>query len=655
MNEEIFETPSSTPNFQTELAEQLAELAPEAVADGKIDVLKIQELLANDAADTSERFGLFWPGKQRALRVAQMPTSATLRPELAKSKDWDKTKNIFIEGDNLEVLKILQKHYHGKIKMIYIDPPYNTGKDFVYPDNFTDGLETYLQWTKQITEDGKKLSTNSETEGRYHSNWLNMMYPRLKLARNLLTSDGVIFMSIDDHEIDTLTRLGKEIFGEDNLLACFPRVTKRAGKSGDLIASNHDYVLAFARGSGVALNRFSHTDDGFKYADEYHETRGKYKLNQTLDYGSIQYSKSLDYEIELEGHVLRPGGVSAEEMAKRQARNPRTDYCWRWSRALYEFGLKEGFVVLKEGKDGPRIYTKTYQNAAIKDDGSGYKVVHQDRTKASTTLDLTENKYSNDNAKKDLKSIFDFAAFDYTKPVELIKFLCSIATSSENEDIVLDFFAGSGTTAHAVMQLNSEDKGNRRFIQVQLPEPSPEDSLAFEANFLTIAEISRERISRSGSQILASLEGKLGAGAEEFDSGYRAYSLADTNFAKWQVQGDVDRTLLEQHLFDLRENADDSATDFDLLVEVLIKQGHSLSESIQKLEIAGLEILSIENGVILAYLNERTKPTISQLNKILQAMPSKFIVAEDALHGDDELKTNLAQICKSNQIEFWTA
>ncbi|MDK8761186.1 site-specific DNA-methyltransferase [Corynebacterium pseudodiphtheriticum] len=217
--EMIKEVPGSSPEFRTELAEQIAELVPEAIADGKIDVEKLKELLEGDASDTSERFGLFWPGKKRAMRAAQTPTTATLRPDKENSKDWDATKNVFIEGDNLEVLKILQKHYHGKIKMIYIDPPYNTGNDFVYPDNYKEGLETYLAWSKQVNEDGKKLSSNSESEGRYHSNWLNMMYPRLKLARNLLTNDGVIFVSIDDHEVAQLRRIMDEIFGETNFVA----------------------------------------------------------------------------------------------------------------------------------------------------------------------------------------------------------------------------------------------------------------------------------------------------------------------------------------------------------------------------------------------------------------------------------------------------
>lgn len=654
MNDEIQETPAMTPNFGTELAAQLAELVPEAIADGKVDVVKLQELLGSDIADASERFGLFWPGKKRALRAAQEPTTATLRPDFENSKDWDTTKNIFIEGDNLEVLKILQKHYHAKIKLIYIDPPYNTGKDFVYPDNYKEGLETYLEWTRQVNEEGKKVSTNAETEGRYHSNWLNMMYPRLKLARNLLTQDGVIFISIDDHELDNLTRLCKEIFGEDNLLACFPRVTKRAGKSGDLISSNHDYVLAFARSAGVRLNRFSHTDDGFRYSDQFESTRGKYKLNQTLDYGSIQYSRSLDYEIELDGHVFRPGGVTIEQMEARRERNPRTDYCWRWSRDLFDFGLANGFIVVKDGRSGRRIYTKTYQNATIKQRNGTYEVVIQDRTKASTTLDFTDNKYSNDNAKKGISNLFEFAAFDYTKPVELLKTIVGLSTDRRSGDIILDFFSGSGTTAHAVMQLNSEDGGDRRHIQVQLPEPTPDESEARAAGFLTISQISRKRIALAG-ETLQSAQPDDAEDPQPFDVGFRSFRLVDTNFTKWRVSSDVDDGRLQQHLLALRESAADTSTQDSLLTEVLLKQGYSLTERIAPAEIAGLDVRVVGDKVVLAYLNEHVKPTLDQLRALVHEDPARIIVLEDAFQGDDELKTNLAQLCKSKGIELWTA
>lgn len=654
MTEEIYETAPTTPNFKTELAEKIAELMPEAIVDGKLDVGKLQEALGQDSADVNERFGLFWPGKRRALRAAQEPTAATLKPDFENSKGWAKTSNVFIEGDNLEVLKILQKHYHAKIKLIYIDPPYNTGKDFVYPDNYKEGLESYLEWTRQVDEEGKKVSTNSDTEGRYHSNWLNMMYPRLKLARNLLTQDGVIFMSIDDHEVENLTRLGKEVFGEDNFLACFPRVTKKAGKSGDLIAFNHDYVVAFARSPAVQLNRFSHTDSGFRFSDEYEDVRGKHKINQTLDYGSIQYSPSLDYEIELDGEVFRPGSVTHEQMVARQLKNPRTDYCWRWSRDLFKFGLKNGFVVLKEGKNGKRIYTKTYQNATIKEQGGEYEVVIQDRTKAFTTLDFIDNKYSNDNAKKVINSIFEFAAFDYSKPVELLKTIVALSTSPDSKDIVLDFFSGSGTTAHAVMQLNAEDGGNRRHIQVQLPEPILKDSAAYDAGYETIPQISRKRIDLAGETILNSA-GVLVENGDVLDVGYKAYKLSDTNFVKWRVGSDVDVNKLERHLLDLRDSANDNATADDLLTEILIKQGYSLTEKIESTVVDGLELRSVGEGIVLAYLNEHLKPSLKQLKAIVDSKPMKIIVLEDAFQGDDELKTNLAQLCKTNGIELWTA
>lgn len=655
MSEDINETPAASPNFKTELARELQELVPEVVEDGKVNVDKLKELLDGDAADESERFGLFWPGKLRAIRAAQAPTTATLKPAPELSKDWDDTQNVFIEGDNLEALKVLQKHYHGKIKMIYIDPPYNTGKDFVYPDNYKEGLQTYLEWTRQVNEEGQKVSSNSESDGRYHSHWLNMMYPRLKLARSLLTDDGVIFISIDDHEVDNLTRLGKEVFGEDSLLASFPRVTKRAGKSGDLIAFNHDYILAFARTSGVRLNRFSHTDDGFHFSDEFEGTRGKYKLNQTLDYGSIQYSQSLDYEIELDGKIFRPGGATREQMLARRARNPRTDFCWRWSRDLFKFGLSNGFIVVKDGRNGPRIYTKTYQNATIKRRNGNYEVIIQDRTKAFTSLDFIDNKYSNDNAKKTISSVFEFAAFDYTKPVEMLMTISALSTSPDSGDMILDFFSGSGTTAHAVMQLNAKDGGNRRHIQVQLPEPVDPSSAAGKAGFKTIADIARKRIDLAGEKIKQDYAEQLAKRDTPLDVGYRAYKLTDTNFAKWRETSDTDPTTLEQHLLDLRENADDDADQLALLTEILLKQGYSLTEKVESIKVDGLDVLSVADGLALAFVNEQVKPTLEQLRALVDREPERLVLLEDAFQGDDQLKTNLVQLAKTKHVNLWTA
>ena len=279
---DIHELSGKTPEFRTQLAKQLEDLVPEAIADGKVDVAKLKELLDEDAGDTTERFGLFWPGKKRAMRAAQDPTTATLKPAKSESKDWDTTENIFIEGDNLEVLKVLQKQYHNSIKMIYIDPPYNTGKDFVYPDNFKEGLQNYLEFSKQVDEGNKKISTNTETAGRYHRNWLNMMYPRLKLARNLLTDDGVIFISIDDNELPHLRKLCDEIFGESNFIESV--IVKRSanGMGSNLgFASNHDYVLAYSRGVKNIDTKFVGLRQSIAYRDKFSEvdSHGKYKVD----------------------------------------------------------------------------------------------------------------------------------------------------------------------------------------------------------------------------------------------------------------------------------------------------------------------------------------------------------------------------------------
>ncbi len=299
-----------------------------------------------------------------------------------------------------------------------------------------------------------------------HSKWLNFMNNRLKLAKYLLKNNGIIFISIDDHEVYQLKLLMDRIFREDNFIALMPRLTKKAGKSSDKISNNHDYILVYQKSKKTHFNRIEHFDKGFKYKDKFFSKRGYYKLNQTLDYDSIQYSSSLDYEIYIEGEVIRPGGVSKKEMENRQKRNPERDFCWRWSKELFDFGLKEGFIVVKKYKNKPwRIYTKTYQNVTISKNSRGeYYVEFIPRSRAMSSIDLIDNAFSNDSAKKGLKAIFGKVVFDYPKPVPLIKELLKISTKKES--VILDFFAGTGTTGHAVLELNKEDKGNRKFILV---------------------------------------------------------------------------------------------------------------------------------------------------------------------------------------------
>ena len=641
MTDEIYETPSTTPNFQTELAAQLADLIPEAIADGKVDVEKLKELLDGDAADSSERFGLFWPGKKRALRAAQEPTTATLRPDFENSKDWDTTKNVFIEGDNLEVLKILQKHYHAKIKMIYIDPPYNTGNDFVYPDNYKEGLDTYLEWTRQVNEEGKKLSTNADTEGRYHSNWLNMMYPRLKLARNLLTEDGVIFISIDQHEHDNLRRVCAEVFGEGNVLGSVSVVNNLKGRSDDeYFATANEFLIACGRSNeGATIYGFAASDDyqaEFKYSDSisnYKEVglrktgKGWRRADRPNMFYPIYFTPSTST------FSLEPGGDAVEILPLDTA---GAEGRWRWGKETF-LEQKDTELVARESRGRWTVYVKMRDIV----DGAARTV----RPK-SIWIDPRYDTSGGDRAMKELFSGVSY--FDNPKPVEFIKDVLKIVSTKES--LVLDFFAGSGTTAQAVLEQNDADGGSRRFIMVQLPEPTPEGSAARKAGYATISALSAERIRRAGEKVPQSLT------SGHVDTGFRAYKLTDTNFSKWKVSSDVDRTELEQHLFDLRESssADDASAD-DLLSEILLKQGYSLTEQIASVEVAGLDLRSVGDGVVLAYLNEHVKPTLEQLRSVVNEDPARLIVLEDAFQGDDQLKTNLAQLCKSKGIELWTA
>lgn len=640
--EDINETPSTTPNFRTELAKQLAELVPEAIADGKVDVAKLKELLDEDAGSDTERFGLTWPGKRRALRAAQEPTTATLRPDKENSKDWDTTQNVFIEGDNLEVLKILQKHYHNKIKLIYIDPPYNTGKDFVYPDNYKEGLETYLEWTKQVNEDGKPVSTNKESEGRYHSNWLNMMYPRLKLARNLLTDDGVIIASIDDNEVPRLRQLMDEVFGESRFVAQLSILTNPRGRAQDkYFATNHEYALIYSR-SQLEPGSLSVAKPEDQLEEEYplKDDQGRYRLlglrNSHREFGKFNRPK-LFYPL----YVNAEGEVFPDPAPDRKEALPLWpdgfEGCWTWGKpkASDDRNLLAG----REVNGQLQVFVKDYAEGA---------------TKKLKTF-LAEKQYSTDAGQREFNALFGQREKLFQSPKSPFLLGDFVEAASNDGDIILDFFCGSASCAHAVMAVNANTMGSRRFIQVQLPEPTPEESPARQAGFETIAEIARARINRAGDKIADQANARLVANDFQLDKGFRSFSLSDTNFSKWRVSSDIERNALEQHLFSLRDSSTDEATPDDLLIEVLLKQGYSLTENITSREIAGLDIRMVGDNLVLAYLTEQVKPTLDQLRALVDEAPARIIILEDAFHGDDELKTNLAQLCKSKGIELWTA
>lgn len=351
--------------------------------------------------------------------------------------------NFLIEGDNLASLKLLEKTHKGKIDLIYIDPPYNTGnKDFVYDDKFV------------VSEDGFR-----------HSKYISFLKNRLEAMRKLLSPQGYICISIDDNEQSDVRLLCDEIFGESNFISCMARRTKSSGKTTNHVSANHDYIIIYANNiSTVGIVGIPHIDDGFKYEDEYVKVRGKYKLNQTLDYDSLSYSASLDYPIEIGGRTFYPGSDYEKYQQRKNGEHQRADWAWRWSKELFNFGYENGFIVVKEKADGTaRIYTKTYLNAKINRNSNGeYEIDIKERTKPLSTLDFLDAEYSNDNAKKDLKQIFNDFAFDYPKPLSLLTKLIQICYSSNAT--IIDCFAGSGTTGHAVMKLNAEDGGNRRFI-----------------------------------------------------------------------------------------------------------------------------------------------------------------------------------------------
>ncbi|SEW34744.1 site-specific DNA-methyltransferase [Chitinophaga arvensicola] len=644
---------------QQEKLKALQKLLPEVFAEDKLDWEKLKATLGEAINFENERYVLNWAGKAEAFKVLQSPTSKTLVPAKAESIDFDKTENIFIEGENLEVLKTLQKSYFGKVKLIYIDPPYNTGNDsFIYPDKFAETLKEYQERVGDKDEEGYMtrdglFRKNSKENGQYHSNWLSMMMPRLFLAKNLLRQDGLIFVSIDDNEVHNLRLLMNEIFGEEHFVAEFPRITKKAGKTTDLIAKNTDYVICFSKSDNVAINKNTFSDDGYKYSDEYEEERGKYKLSQTLDYGSIQYSPSLDYEIELENFIFRPGGVSNLEMIERKKRNPSSDFCWRWSKDLFQFGLENGFVVVKESVKGKRIYTKTYQNATIGKNSKGYFVDIIERAKSTSTLEFIENVYSNDNSRKDLDKLFDEKVFDYSKPVSLIKKI--ISNGSNAHDLILDFFAGSGTTAQAVMELNKEDGNNRKYICVQLPELCDEKSEAFKAGYKTIADISKERIRRAGRKIQIEIDAsqqnaELRSEKTELpkpDLGFKVLKLADSNFKQWQSNPGKDARALVEQMKLFVDPIAEHATIESMVYEFLLKSGKSLNSKIEDCN----DYFIINNNELVLLLKKATPQIIEG---IIARKPQKVIALDSLFKDNDQLKTNSVLQMGEAGIQFKT-
>lgn len=545
-------------------------------SDGKFDIELFKGLVSETIPTTHEGYSLQFLGKSYASLVASTDTTTVVVPDEehnSKSENVD-SKNIYISGDNLDALKHLRNSYSESIKCIYIDPPYNTGSDgFVYNDNFHYTSEQ-LQNRLGISEDSAARILEMTTKGSAsHSAWLAFMFPRLMLARDLLTPDGIIFISIDDNEQANLKLLCDSIFGEENFIGAFPRITKRGGKSSDVFAQNHDYVLAYSRNEKPKLYPLEHNDAGFKFQDEHFQDRGYYKLNQTLDYDSLQYSDSLDYPIELEDIVFYPGGSEEDYNARKKGEHNRADWCWRWSKEKFYFGLEHGFIVVKKSKNGCRIYTKTYQKATIEDSDSGYYIDYGDRTKSLSTLELTDNIYSNDNATKDLKETIGKKIFDYSKPISLVQVILDLCV--RDNDIILDFFSGSGTTAEAVMRWNDETGNTIRYILIQIPELVKENTSAKKAGYNTIDEIGRDRITRAAQNL----------------KNFNPLTTVDAGFKHYTLQEPSDQTLVKLEEFNpqaiFADNILDEFGKDTVLCTWALRDGYGLDAVITPIDLNG--------------------------------------------------------------------
>lgn len=611
--------PLTSCDVNAERLAQFRELFPEASTEGKFDLQKLAQLLGEAATDAPERYGLSWAGKSEAIRAIQTTSSGTLLPAPGESVNFDATENLIIEGDNLETLKLLQGGYHGRVKMIYIDPPYNTGGEFIYPDNYKEGLADYLKFSGQVSGEGIRLTTNAETDGRYHSRWLTMMYPRLFLARNLLREDGVIFVSIDDHEVHNLRAVMNEIFGEENFVANIVwRRTVSGAVSGRGIVVAHDHIFCYSKKPGVQLGRFGVADENdYKNPDK--DPRGPYKL-QKLERTLEGARPSMTFEIQTPtGPITRTWGVS---------------------RDTFEEMLKDNRIGFS--KSGIPYYKQFLAE---------YKGRLPD-----TWWDSTGG--FNQDGSRDLKELFEVKdMFTNPKPVELLDTLLKIA--SEPDSIILDFFAGSGTTAQAVLELNAQDGGNRKFILVQLPEPTERK------DFPTIADITKERVRRVIKKLFvaeteksadASSQLKLGGTApvRELDLGFKVFKLGSSNFKVWDAAtAPKEGAALAEQLKLMAHNVEDGRPDDALLYELVLKSNLPLTSKITAGKIGEQPFYDVADGALVICLAR--KITQATLRGLMARKPKGIICLDIAFAGNDQLKANTVLEMKSHGIEFHTA
>jgi adenine-specific DNA-methyltransferase len=597
--------------------EKLKQLFPEVFTEGKIDFDKLKLSLGQEIDPGNELYGMTWPGKSECFRIIQESSIASLRPHQDQSINWDDTENVFIEGDNLEVLKLMQKAYYGKIKMIAIDPPYNTGKEFIYPDNYSESLDTYLEYSGQTDGSGLKFSSNVEGNGRFHSKWLNMMYPRLFLARNLLREDGVIFICIDDNENRNLRYLCDEIFGEDNFLAniVWQHSVQPKGYT-DIFSVHHNHVLCYRKSEAFEVSPVARTEaDNKHYSNPDDDPNGDWRSG---DVRNALYRPNLIY------NITTPSGGSITPPSNG----------WRWSKATMQEKIDSGEIVFSE--DETRIIRKIY--------------LKNQTGRAPETIWFAEDVGSTRKASQDLKTLFDGQVpFDTAKPIALLQRMIHIA-GVEDGDTVLDFFSGAGSLGEAAFRMQDEVKCT--FILVQLPEvindQTPHGKTAVGLGFNTVADIAKARLVASIKDLQDSSQETPLLADSACKLGFRVFSLAPSHFAVWSGSVDDEKSLEKQIELAI-EHIDPNSDAHDILYELLLKSGFELTTSVVDLTLAEKQVHSVASNALLVCLDrELNKDVITEMAKL---QPARVICLDAGFAGNDQLKTNAVQIMKSHGVE----
>ncbi len=617
-----------TVNFTEKNIDEIAALFPNAItetkdADGKLKRVvnfdQLKQLLTDEVADGDECYELTWVGKKQSIIEGNRPIRKTLRPCKEESKNWDNTENLYIEGDNLDVLKLLQNSYLNKVKMIYIDPPYNTGNDFVYRDNFKVSKEDYEEEQGLFDEEENRLFKNTETNGRYHSDWCSMMYPRLQLARNLLTEDGVIFISIDDNEIHNLRKICDEVFGDENFVTQL--IWERAyspKNDAKYISNSHDYVLMYSKSIDIfKIGRLPRTEEAnARYQNPDNDPRGVWKPS---DMSVKTYNAECDYSI------TTPTGRVIE---------PPTGRCWSLSKKAFLERLKDNRIYF--GADGNSVPCIKRFLTELKFDGM-----------APQSIMFYKDVGHSQEGAQEVTKLLDSGAFDGPKPVRLLRRLLTLA-NTEKDSIILDFFSGSATTAHAVMQLNAEDEGNRKFIMVQLPEETDSKSEAYKAGYKNICEIGKERIRRAGKKIEEELKAKSKEGElfkdeerKPLDTGFRVLKVDSTNMKDVYYSPSQ---YNQQMLLELESNIKEDRTDIDLLYGVLLDWGVPLSLPHITEKIGGKDVHFVNDTDLVACFEEHVPEDV--IREIANRKPLRVVFRDSSFRSSPD-KINVTEIFKT--------